>query len=180
MIETFSRDGRRIAVKRILLLCLLVVLLPARLPAWGQAPLALGAALPDFNETSVSGKPINARSLQGKPLLVWFTNFSEGSISATPEFIEVCRKHPELTFVVMSLNGPSDARAREFAGRFDLPDNVAIDADGSTVRVFTGAFVQGGVPLYNLFAFGRNGRLSGRWHFPGCPPDKLGSELQRL
>lgn len=158
----------------------MLVALWLAVPALAQSPLKPGASIPDFTEVTVDGQAIGSRTLAGKSVVIWFTNFDDGAIAAAPELIAACKKRGALEFLVLSLNGAYDGKARDFATRFNLGGRVVLDADGSTVRQFTGAFMEGVVPLHNLFAFDAQGKMTGHYHYPGMPPTQLEAELRRL
>lgn len=155
-------------------------LLLLALPARAQEGLTPGAALPDFTETTVGGKPCASAAFRGRPLAVWFTNFSDGSYEALPTLVAACARHAGLQLVIVSLNGAYESKPKQFADQFSLHEQTAVDADGSTVRAFNGAFMEGVVPLYNLYLFDGSGRLTARFHYPGIAPAELERELLRL
>lgn len=155
---------------------LLLLVLPVR----AQEGLHPGASLPDFTEVTVGGKPCATAALRGRPLAVWFTNFSAGAYEALPNLVAACARHTGLQLVIVSLNGAYESKPKQFADQFSLHEQTAIDADGSTVRAFNGAFLESVVPLYNLYLFDRSGRLTARFHYPGIAPTELERELLRL
>lgn len=159
---------------------LAVLLLLLALPARAQEALPPGASLPDFTETTVGGKPCASAALRGRPLAVWFTSFSDASFEALPNLVAACARHTGMQVVIVSLNGAFESRAKQFADQFSLHEQTAIDADGSTVRAFVGTFMEGVVPLYNLYLFDGSGRLTARFHYPGIAPVELERALSRF
>lgn len=164
----------------VIALLVLAVTLLGPASAWADEPLAPGATLPDFIETTVGGKPCDSASLRGHGVLVWFTNFSQGAYEALPTLVTACGRRPAVRLVIVSLDGAFDSRAKHFADQFSLHEQTALDADGSTVRRFSGTFMEGVVPLYNLFLFDSNGKMTARFHCPGVVPAELERQIQRL
>lgn len=161
------------------LLLTLVASVLLTLPAAAEDALETGAGMPVFSETSVAGPRIESASLAGHPAVIWLTGFSDGSMEAFPFLQGACARN-EAQLVVVSLNGTYDARARAFAARFSVERTTAVDVDGSVVRAFCGVFVEGVLPLHNVFLFDRNGRLVDRFHYPGLAPAELERALLRL
>jgi len=151
-------------------------------PARAGEEIRTAQPAPSFTEVNLKGRSTGLSTLAGRPFLLWFTNFSTGSFAAAPQLLELANNQSEhhLALLVVSLNGPYDAKARTFASQYSLEDTVLIDADGSTVAAYTGNYVEGAMPLHNLFMMDARHQVRGIYHFPGVPPRTLELDLLKL
>lgn len=138
-----------------------------------------GQPAPGFTEVTVEGSPVGLDRYRGHALVIWFSNFSEGHLAAAQSLLEVLAAHGNPTLIVVSLDGPFAAEAKQFRERFGGVD-VVVDEDGSTARAFTGSFAEGSVPLKNLFLINASGTVVSRHHYPGVSPHTVEDSLRRL
>jgi len=138
-----------------------------------------GQPAPAFTEVTLDGKPVGLDHYRGRAVVIWFSNFSDGHFAAAESLLELLASHGHPTLVVISLDGPFSAEARQFHERFGVQD-LLVDEDGSTARAFTGSFAEGSVPLKNLFLIDASGTVVSRHHYPGAPPHQLEEALRRL
>jgi peroxiredoxin len=165
--------------KRILLLAAATIL-TAALAAFAADPVQTGAAAPAFTEKAVSGADVTLAGYRGRPVLLWLTNFSSGSVAAAPDLIAMRDRHDGLTLLVASADGAYETEARGFADRFNMPHSVLLDLDGSTTQAYAGYFSEGASPVQNLYLIDGSGMVRGTWHFPGVPPRTLEAEVSKL
>lgn len=166
---------------RLLLLLLTAVLaLSAPLPAGpisgeGARP---GQPAPAFHEIDLDGVEVSFDRYRGRPVVLWFSNFSDGHVAAAAPLVDLLREGG-VALLVVSLDGAYRDEADAFRKQFPV-EAVLRDEDGSTARAYTGSHSEGAVPLKNLFLIGPSGIVVARHHYPGAPPRKLEDDLRRL
>ncbi|MFZ5891003.1 MAG: peroxiredoxin [Myxococcota bacterium] len=153
--------------------------LHAAVPASAQATtslLAPGAPLPDLEGVSQTGERVNLKSLQGKPVVVYFYP-KDDTPGCTVEAQEIRDAWQELSgsgAVVVGVSVDDAASHRAFAEKHALPFLLVADQDLRWAQAF-------GVPLKNgrtsrvSFVFGRDGKLSKV--FPAVKPQGHAREL---
>ena len=127
-----------------------------------DAPLPVGSALPDINGTDQNGQPVRLKTLQGKPLLVFFYP-KAGTPGCTKEacaFRDVWQQYESAGVRVVGVSHDTVADQLAFAREHGFKFPLVSDSDGRWGKAF-------GVPLrvwkfYSRISFliGRQGTVS--------------------
>ncbi len=132
---------------------------------------------PDVDFTLIDGSRLSLKSLQGKPVLVFFwATTCKICIAKTPEMNQLYRnlkpKGLEMIAVAMPYDPPT--RVVEFAEKLEMPYPVALDHQAEIVRAFGNVKVTPTTFLINVdgtIAWRKHGKLD---------TDRLGVTIQQM
>lgn len=147
------------------------------------AGVSEGATAPDISLQTLDGGETSLYAFIGSsPSLVWFTNFGKASVSAMDDITRLYSLFRErgLALVIVSLRGQDKNIPSRVARARGLEGNIFLDPSGYACLQMAGEYLEGTLPVYNLFLVDGKKIVRLTRHFPGIPYSTLESEIRKL
>lgn len=142
-----------------------------------------GEPCPRFSLSKLKGGNFSSSDILGKKnLLIWLSNFDTNAIENIPDLINFYGQfnRNEVEFLIISVNGEDKKAALKASKEHFIPFPVLIDSAGTTINKLSGFYINGVVPIKNLFLVGKDKTIKLVDNYPGIPLRALETRLKEM
>lgn len=121
--------------------------------------IAVGAAAPDFELTSLDGKPVKLSEFKGRPVMInFFATWCQPCRNEMPALVNAYKENEAQGLVILAVNlKEPDVVVRAFQQRYAVPFLILMDREDHVTRLYDI------VPLPTTYFVDRQGVVQGRW-----------------